>query len=195
VIAVAERTFGVLTLVAAAIAVATVIALVTRRVPPWLRDEVALPTATGIATVATGGSLLLSEVAGYLPCTLCWYQRIAMYPLVVILGVATWRRDRQVWRTAVPLAAIGLVIAGWHVAIERRPALGGVCDPVAPCSLRWVEEFGLLTLPMMAGTGFLAIIVLTLAARSSSDVSPDEPLDTPGDDDPTADDLPTTSTR
>lgn len=167
-IAVAERIFGVLTVVAAVIAVGTLVALVTRRVPRWLRGEAALPTATAIASVATGGSLLLSEVAGYLPCTLCWYQRIAMYPLVVILGVATWRRDREVWRTAVPIAAIGLGIAIWHVIIERRPALGGVCDPVAPCSLRWVEEFGLLTLPMMAGTGFLAIILLTLAARSGT---------------------------
>ena len=168
-VAIAERTFGILTVVAALIAVGTFIALVTRRVPDWLRHDAALPTATGIATVATGGSLLLSEVAGYLPCTLCWYQRIAMYPLVVILGVAAWRHDRQVWRTAVPLAVIGLGIAVWHVVIERRPALGGVCDPVAPCSLRWVEEFGILTLPMMAGTGFLAIILLTLAVRPSAD--------------------------
>jgi hypothetical protein len=167
VIAVAERTFGVLTIVAAVIAVGTLVALLRRDVPAWLRD-LALPTATGIATVATGGSLLLSEVAGYIPCTLCWYQRIAMYPLVIVLGVASWRRDRQVWRMAVPIAAIGLVIAIWHVAIERRPALGGVCDPMAPCSLRWVEEFGLLTLPMMAGTGFIAIILLTLAARPGS---------------------------
>ncbi len=176
-IAIAERTFGVLTIVAALIAVATAVALVRGRVPAWLRDEVALPTATGIATVATGGSLFLSEVAGYLPCTLCWYQRIAMYPLVVILGVASWRRDRQIWRISVPIAAIGLAIAIWHVVIERRPALGGVCDPVAPCSLRWVEEFGLLTIPMMAGTGFLAIIALSLAARPGSGPDPDAEVD------------------
>lgn len=190
-IAIAERAFGVLTVVAAVIAVGTLGALVTRRVPDWLRHEAALPTATGIATVATGGSLLLSEVAGYLPCTLCWYQRIAMYPLVVILGVAAWRRDRQVWRTAVPIAVIGLAIAVWHVVIERRPALGGVCDPVAPCSLRWVEEFGILTLPMMAGTGFLAIILLTLAARPGGDVRP--PDETPTD--PPTDATPQTSPR
>jgi hypothetical protein len=167
VIAVAERTFGVLTVVAALIAVGTLVALVRREVPSWLRD-LALPTATGIATVATAGSLLLSEVAGYIPCTLCWYQRIAMYPLVIVLGVASWRRDRQVGNSVVPIAAIGLAIAIWHVIIERRPALGGVCDPMAPCSLRWVEEFGLLTLPMMAGTAFVAIILLSLAARAGS---------------------------
>ena len=163
-IAIAQRSFGVLALVALVIAVATFAAVFTRRVPSWLSDA-ALPTATAIAAVATGGSLLLSEVANYTPCTLCWYQRIAMYPLVVVLGVAAARGDREVWRMAVPLSAIGSAIAIWHVAIERNPALGGACDPAAPCSIIWVREFGFLTLPTMALIGFVAIAGLTLAAR------------------------------
>ena len=165
-IAIAERTFGILSILAILITFVTVIALITRRVPAWLSDDVALPLATWIAAVATGGSLLLSEVAGYTPCTLCWYQRIAMYPLVIVVGVAAWRRDRQVWRTALPLSAVGVIIAVWHIVIERRPALGGVCDPAAPCAVRWVEEFGFLTLPTMALIGFAAIATLTLAARA-----------------------------
>lgn len=160
-----ERIFGLLALVAIAVSVFGLVALVRRRVPDWLRDDVALPLATAVAAVATGGSLYLSEVAGYLPCVLCWYQRIAMYPLTIVLGVAAARRDRQVWRTAVPIAAIGAAISSWHIAIERNPALGGPCDPAAPCSIRWVEEFGFLTLPTMALVGFVTIIVLTLAAR------------------------------
>jgi disulfide bond formation protein DsbB len=165
-VAVVERTLALLALVALGAALATTVALATRRVPAWLRDDVALPLATAIAAVATAGSLYLSEVAGYLPCTLCWYQRIAMYPLVVILGVAAWRRDRTVWMTALPLAAIGGAIAVWHILIERNPGWGGVCDPTAPCSLLWVEEFGFLTLPTMALIGFVAIGVLALAARA-----------------------------
>jgi disulfide bond formation protein DsbB len=160
-----ERIFGLLALVALAVALGGVVALVRGRVPTWLRDDVALPLATAIAAVATGGSLYLSEVAGYLPCALCWYQRIAMYPLTVVLGVAAVRRDRQVWRTAVPIAVIGAAVSVWHIVIERNPALGGPCDPTAPCSIRWVEEFGFLTLPTMALSGFLAIIVLTLLVR------------------------------
>jgi disulfide bond formation protein DsbB len=160
-----ERIFGLLALVALAVAVGGVVALLRGRVPPWLRDDVALPLATAIAAVATGGSLYLSEVAGYLPCALCWYQRIAMYPLTLVLGVAAVRRDRRVWLTAVPIAAIGAAVSVWHIAIERNPTLGGPCDPTAPCSIRWVEEFGFLTLPTMALIGFLAIIVLTLVAR------------------------------
>jgi disulfide bond formation protein DsbB len=171
-----ERFFAILALVAIGVAVATLVALVTRRVPVWLRETVALPLATAVATVATAGSLYLSEVAGYLPCTLCWYQRIAMYPLVVVMGVAAIRQDRQVWRTSVPLATIGAAIAIWHIAIERNPALGGACDPTAPCSIRWVEEFGFLTLPTMALIGFVTIALLSLAAGSRpAETHPSDP--------------------
>ena len=163
-IAIAERTFGILALFAVVIAAGTIVALVTRRVPAWLSDA-ALPLATAIATVATGGSLLLSEVAGYTPCTLCWYQRIAMYPLVIVLGVAAWRRDQGVWPMALPISVLGGIISMWHIVIERRPELGGACDPAAPCAVRWVEEFGFLTLPTMALIGFIALAALTLAAR------------------------------
>ena len=164
-IAVAERIFGLLALVAIAVTVFTAIALVRGRVPSWLRDDVALPLATAIAATATGGSLLLSEVAGYLPCALCWYQRIAMYPLVLIVGVAAVRGDREVWRTAVPLSAIGGAIAIWHILIEQTPGWGGPCDDTAPCTIIWVEELGFLTLPTMALIAFAAIGVLTVAAR------------------------------
>jgi disulfide bond formation protein DsbB len=178
VIAVVERTLAILALVALGTALATAAMLLTRRVPVWLRDDVALPLAAAIATVASAGSLYLSEVAGYIPCTLCWYQRIAMYPLVVILGVASWRRDREVWRTALPLAIIGSIIAVWHILIERNPTWGGVCDPNAPCSLLWVEEFGFLTLPTMALIGFVAIGVLSLAARSTDGPASDAEVTT-----------------
>jgi hypothetical protein len=173
VIAVVERIFAVLALVAFATAVGTTVAGATRRIPAWLRDDVALRLATSIAVVATAGSLFLSEVAGYLPCTLCWYQRIAMYPLVVVLGVATWRRDREVWRTALPLSLVGAGIAVWHILIERYPQWGGACDVTAPCSLRWVEELGFLTIPTMALFGFVAIAALSLAARDPEAPAPD----------------------
>jgi len=164
-IAIAERTFGLLALVAIVIGVGTTILLVRGHVPERLRDDVALPLATAIAAVATGGSLFLSEVAGYVPCTLCWYQRIAMYPLVVVVGIAAARREREVWRTVLPITAIGSVISVWHILIERNPQWAGPCEAGAPCSLMWVEELGFLTLPTMALIAFIAVTVLTLAAR------------------------------
>ncbi len=165
-IPIAERIFGLLAIVALVVAVLTAIAVARGRVPAWLRDDVALPLATAIAATATGGSLLLSEVAGYLPCVLCWYQRIAMYPLVLILGIAAVRGDREVWRTAVPLSAIGAGIAVWHILLEQNPGWGGPCDDAAPCTILWVEELGFLTLPTMALIAFVAISTLSLAARS-----------------------------
>jgi len=164
---VVNRFLGLLALVALAIAIGAAVAVVTRRVPPWLRD-LALPLATAIAVVTTLGSLYYSEVAGYPPCTLCWYQRIAIYPQVVVLGVASLRRDLAVWTTAVPLAAVGLLISAWHVVIERNPALAGPCDPANPCTIKWVEEFGFLTVPTMALIAGLAIIALTLSARPAA---------------------------
>ncbi len=161
-----ERTLGLLALVSVLVSVTTTVWLVRRRVPEWLYADAALPLAASIAWVASLGSLAMSEIAGYVPCVLCWYQRIAMYPLAIILTVAATRRDRHVWLTAIPIAGIGAIISIWHIAIEQRPELGGdVCDPVAPCSLRWVEEFGFLTLPTMALIGFLTISVLVVAAR------------------------------
>jgi hypothetical protein len=164
---VVNRFLGLLALVALAMTVAAVIALVTRRVPVWARD-VALPLATAIALVTTLGSLYYSEIAGYPPCTLCWYQRIAIYPQVVVLGVAALRRDRTVWLTSIPLALIGGAISVWHVVIERNPALAGPCDPANPCTIKWVEEFGFLTVPTMALIASMAFIALTLVARTAA---------------------------
>lgn len=176
---VVNRFLGVLALVAIVITVAAVVALVTRRVPPWARD-VALPLATAVALVTTLGSLYYSEVAGYPPCTLCWYQRIAIYPQVIVLGVAAWRRDREVWRTAVPLALVGMAISAWHVVIEQVPSLAGPCDPSNPCSILWVEEFGVLTIPTMALVAGATIVALTLLARDGARDPEGGSVDAPG---------------
>jgi disulfide bond formation protein DsbB len=121
----------------------------------------ALALATLVALTCTLGSLYLSEVAHYEPCLLCWYQRIAMYPLVVVLGVAAVRRDAGARFTAYVLAGIGSAISVWHLAVEANPDLAsGSCDPTNPCSIKWVEEFGYLTIPGMALSGFLLIITL-----------------------------------
>ena len=116
--------------------------------------------AFSVALVSTLGSLYLSEVARFIPCTLCWYQRIAMYPLVLLLGIAAVRGDVAVRRYAVPLAAIGALVAAYHVALQRLPGLqSGTCSLDVPCSAIYVERFGFVTLPVMALIGFAAIVV------------------------------------
>jgi len=71
-----------------------------------------------VALTCTVGSLYFSEVANFTPCTYCWYQRIAMYPLAVILGIAALRRDWGIRRYAVPVAGIGAAIALYHFLLD-----------------------------------------------------------------------------
>jgi disulfide bond formation protein DsbB len=122
----------------------------------------AIVIAWVVALLATVGSLYFSEVAGFTPCTLCWYQRIAMYPFVVLLGVAALRRARSV--TGAPaLAAAGAAVAGYHVALEWIPSLDtGACAVAAPCTYVWFREFGVFSLPTLALTAFLLILTLLL---------------------------------
>lgn len=115
------------------------------------------------ALLATLGSLYLSEVMNFAPCSLCWYQRIAMYPLVVVLGVGIVTRDRGVWRYAAPLAGIGLAIAVYHVVIQWQPTLdAGVCTLGVPCTARYVAVWGFVSIPTMAASAF-SLILATMA--------------------------------
>lgn len=130
---------------------------------------VAIPLAFCVALTCTLGSLYLSEVAKFPPCELCWFQRIVMYPQVVILGVAMLRRDVSVKWYSVPLVLIGLGISIYHYLIERFPdTVTFSCNTEVPCSTVWVWKFHFLSIPAMAGIGFALIAMLCLLARSSS---------------------------
>lgn len=120
-----------------------------------------------VATVATGGSLYLSEVAHFVPCRLCWYQRAAMYPLVPLLGLAAWHGWLRARWAVLAIATVGGSISIWHILIENFPSLetSTSCDPTNPCSLIWVRRFGYLTIPTMALAGFALIAALMVTAR------------------------------
>lgn len=168
--------FGYLALLAQVVVVSAIVLAVAARLVPAaarLQRQVgaairpqALGLATAVAAVCTLGSLYLSEVAHFPPCELCWYQRIAMYPLVVVLGVGAARSDGGARLPAAILASIGGAVSIWHLAVERYPDLSsGSCDPTNPCSIKWVTEFGYLTIPGMALSGFALILVLLRTAR------------------------------
>ncbi|HET7487816.1 MAG TPA: disulfide bond formation protein B [Acidimicrobiales bacterium] len=128
-------------------------------------SPVAVQLALCVALIATAGSLYFSEVSHFLPCRLCWYQRIAMYPLVPILAVAVWRRDPKVRYYALPLTVVGGLISTYHVLLEHFPSLEtSVCEAANPCTLIWVRRFGYLTIPSMAWSAFALITVLLLVA-------------------------------
>jgi disulfide bond formation protein DsbB len=119
--------------------------------------------AGGVAVLATVASLWYSEGAHFPPCELCWYQRIAMYPMAVLLPMAAWRRDASIRPYGLVLAGLGLVVSVYHNLIETFPDrdLGG-CDPSNPCTIRWVEGLGFWTIPRMAALCF--VLILTLLA-------------------------------
>jgi disulfide bond formation protein DsbB len=141
--------------------------LARRRDAVWDRvAEMALPLAAIVAWVAMSGSLYYSEVARFIPCELCWYQRIAMYPLAIVLLVAAIRRDRSVRAYVLPLAAIGAVISAYHYQLERFPEQSALasCSVEAPCTLVWVWEFHYISIPFMALSGFALIAALAWIA-------------------------------
>ncbi|HET8526486.1 MAG TPA: disulfide oxidoreductase [Actinomycetota bacterium] len=135
-------------------------------------QEAVAPSAAWLAWIVALacvlGSLYLSEVAHFVPCKLCWYQRIAMYPLVVLLLVAAIRDDRAIARATLPLVAIGAGISVFHYLVERFPAMAGAstCDPTAPCTVLWILRFHYLSIPAMALSGFLLIGLLVLSLPS-----------------------------
>ena len=125
--------------------------------------------AFALALGATLGSLYLSEIVHLVPCRLCWFQRIFMYPLVIVLGVAAKRRDGTVGLTTSLLAGIGLLIAGYHYLIQQVPSLdSGACDPAAPCSAAYIWQWNFLSIPFMAGSAFALILTLMFVLRTNA---------------------------
>lgn len=136
---------------------------------------VQLPLAWLVALGATLGSLYFSEIANYEPCRYCWFQRIAMYPLALILLIAILRRDRTIAWYAVPIAAIGAAISLRHRYLELNPSFGpGGCSADVPCSAVWFERLGFVTLAVMALFAFVSIIIL-LTVRFTADTSGETP--------------------
>lgn len=131
------------------------------------RNGLLLGSAWMVALVATLGSLYYSEIRHFLPCELCWYQRILMYPLAIILGIAVWRSDFKVRIYALPLAAIGAPISLYHYLVEKVPGFGvTACKPPVPCNVEYVNYFGFITIAFMALVAFVAIIVALSLVRN-----------------------------
>lgn len=142
---------------------------------PTLRAELQ-PNSLAIAAVVAGGamagSLYFSEGAGYVPCDLCWWQRAAMYPLAIVLFVAALRGAERVRRPAIVAAALGLAVSAYHVQLQLFPDQGSFCEASNPCTGRWVEAFGWMTIPQMAGLSFVLIIGLLALPAPNPQESP-----------------------
>ena len=141
---------------------------------PWaevLREkegEWALKGAFLVALIATLGSLFYSEVAHFTPCTLCWYQRIFMYPQAVLFGLALWKKDRGIAVYGLVLSVIGALLALYHYLLQLGVAPELPCAAIgysAACSQRFVMTFGYITIPLMALTAFLLIMVSMISLK------------------------------
>jgi disulfide bond formation protein DsbB len=131
--------------------------------------RLALWLAAAVATVATAGSLYFSEVADYVPCRLCWFQRICMYPLVAVLVVAAVRRDRSAKWYCLPLLVAGASVSTYHYLIEWKPSWGESACGIGPsCTDVWFREFGFVTLAFMALVGFVTIGTLLFVTPGRS---------------------------
>lgn len=121
----------------------------------------ALWLAWVVAAVATAGSLYFSEVAHYVPCQMCWYQRICMYPMAGVLFVAALRKDRSARWYCLPMLVAGMGLSAYHYFIEWKPAFGeSMCSVGPSCTDIWFRRLGFVTLAFMALSGFIAILVL-----------------------------------
>ena len=123
-----------------------------------------------VALTATSGSLYFSEGAGFEPCKLCWFQRIFMYPQLILLGTAIIKKAKDVTKYILPLSTIGGFIALYHYIMQISP------DPLAPCSTigfsvscseRFFTYFGYITIPWMAFSAFLLISLFVLQANKA----------------------------
>ncbi|MUT67046.1 disulfide oxidoreductase [Paenibacillus sp. NEAU-GSW1] len=120
-----------------------------------------------VSLAATGGSLYFSEIEGFIPCDLCWYQRIFMYPQAILLGIASYRGDRRMIGYLIPLNIVGGLISLYHNVEIWFPKLGEMapCRSGIPCNQDYLNIGGWLTIPLMAMAAFILITIFLLLGR------------------------------
>ncbi|MCJ7840192.1 disulfide oxidoreductase [Lederbergia sp. NSJ-179] len=123
-----------------------------------------------VSLIATLGSLYFSEIKGFIPCELCWYQRILMYPLVIIIGIAAFDQNKKIKKYVLPLSIIGGCISFYHYLIQKVPGLAPVkpCVGGVSCSGQYINWLGFITIPFLALIAFILITVLMLLLRQNN---------------------------
>jgi len=117
------------------------------------------------ALAATLGSLYFSEIKHFTPCTLCWYQRILMYPLIIIFTVAILRRDKNIAYYALPMSILGAIVALYHYLLQMTSLADAVpvaCSAYGPCREVQALFLGFITIPFLSLTAFTVITLLML---------------------------------
>ncbi|MET1032487.1 disulfide oxidoreductase [Domibacillus tundrae] len=121
----------------------------------------ALYAAWIVSVVATLGSLYFSEIRGFVPCELCWIQRIFMYPLSIILGIAAFYNEVLLKKYVLLLSLIGGLISFYHYLVQKVPGFADIkpCVQGVPCNVQYINWFGFVTIPFLALTAFTLISI------------------------------------
>ncbi|MBK5359326.1 disulfide bond formation protein B [Bacillus sp. TH44] len=122
-----------------------------------------------VSMIATLGSLFFSEILGFVPCELCWYQRIMMYPLCIILGIATFYNEKNIKKYVLPISIIGGSISIYHYAIQKIPGVSEInpCVQGVPCNVDYINWLGFITIPFLALIAFSFITLFMVLTRSN----------------------------
>jgi len=132
--------------------------------------EFAMLAAWVVALTATLGSLYFSEVKNFIPCELCWIQRIFMYPLVITLAIASVKKDAKQAYYTLPLSLIGMGVSLYHYMLQKIPLLssaGEACGLI-PCNFEYINLIGFITIPFLAFLAFLFISLLMVWVINTS---------------------------
>ena len=131
--------------------------------------ELGLYLAWLVAITATAGSLFFSEAAGFVPCALCWYQRILMYPQAILLGIAGYRKDASVIPYLLPLNVLGVGVALFHYLEQKIPGFGvpEVCRQGVPCNVQYINWLGFITIPFLSLIAFTLVTLLLVGVLRS----------------------------
>jgi disulfide bond formation protein DsbB len=141
----------------------------------WLNRS-SLYIALAAAWVAMLGSLYFSEVKGYVPCELCWYQRILMYPLAAVIAVGLLTRDRHLPKYVLPLSTLGFFVALYHYLLEKTDWFDSfaVCSAGVSCTTMWINWFGFVTIPFLSLLGFTIITLMSVVALLAGEPNEEE---------------------
>lgn len=121
-----------------------------------------------LAVVFSGaaiGSFIYQYGFGYEPCLLCWYQRIAIIPTAILAWTTNIRKNTLLQRQVLILSILGLAVALFHIYIDISPTAADVCGAGPSCLVRYVYEFGYITIPVMSATTLAAGVLLALLAK------------------------------
>lgn len=135
--------------------------------PAMQKSQLFLFLSWIIASASMLGSLFFSEVMQFPPCVLCWYQRIAMYPLVIVLLVGAIQGAKPTFWYAIPLAGIGWFIALYHNLLHYKivPESASPCIQGVPCSTVYINWLGFITIPMLSFFAFSLITILLILLK------------------------------